>query len=106
MWLGKSSLTALFLLASLGNAFAQAPGGDEPGQDPRISAPAPLAGTADNLHHGALAPATNLITGGLGFTSVYTDNAQLTQTGQVSDVSYRFEPQLSFQQSRTRTSVS
>jgi hypothetical protein len=94
------------LLAGLTlTAGAQAPEPEATPDESKVSAPSTMAGTADTLRRAPSSQNTNILGGELSFTTLYTDNAELTATQRISDVTYRFEPSLNFQQIRSRTTV-
>jgi len=78
---------------------------ETPGEQPE-STPAPLAG--QRAQHEPLAEqnAPNSVTGGIDITQVFTDNAELTSSGTVNDLSYSIEPHLAFYHSAPRLSYS
>ena len=56
--------------------------------------PAPLAGQGVRRMPLDERATANYVTGGIAFTQMYTDNAELSNNGQISDLSYNIEPHI------------
>jgi hypothetical protein len=85
-------------------AYAQEPATPDQPSEEAAGTPATLAGQSEALRVGSQRLAGNYLAGGVAFTTMYTDNAEFTPTGAVSDTSYLVEPQLALQHTASRLS--
>lgn len=91
----KSSLEIVLMIVLAIPAVAQQIDSTEGADlDPQGGAPAMLLG--QSVRHGLAADAgnPNFISGGISVTQLFTDNANLTPNGSVSDIGYAIQPNL------------
>jgi len=90
----KSLFSFILIVASAVAAVSQQ---SEPSQSPGTewdTTPAPLAGQGVRRRPLDERAVSNYVTGGIGITQMYTDNAELSNSSQISDLSYNIEPHI------------
>jgi hypothetical protein len=72
--------------------------GTQPTDDAPLEVPVTLNGKGGSLAFQSETPTESFISGGIGFTGVYTDNALLTNTGKIDNFSYMIQPNVVWSQ--------
>jgi hypothetical protein len=98
----QNIIVLVFVLASWSAGLCAQEQEDQTSEERPTSPPPVLDGQAPSLAFPSETVPTNHLSGGIGFTNAFTDNALLSNTNPVSDFSYLIQPYVSFSRATPR----